>query len=155
MLVFMVLSYGTFNALLHMVPNTKCTFLSLIIGKPHYSKSKQTLGFEKELVNKKVTSILYSHVFRYSLDWFSVRYVCIITSKTMITYYGSIYIELTVGFSFSFLLIMRFGFLLFFFGLHLCKWSGGFASKHQNEANFGLIPFCHDVLFGLLASRTY
>lgn len=72
----MVLSYGTFNALLHMVPNTKYTFLSLIIGKPHYSKSKQTLGFEKELVNKKVTSILYSHVFRYSLDWFSVRYAC-------------------------------------------------------------------------------
>lgn len=76
MLVFMVLSYGTFNALLHMVPNTKYTFLSLIIGKPHYSKSKQTLGFERELVNKKVTSILYSHVFRCSLDWFSVRYAC-------------------------------------------------------------------------------
>lgn len=36
-----------------MVPNTKYTFLSLITGKPRYSKSKQTLGFERELVNKK------------------------------------------------------------------------------------------------------
>lgn len=45
----------------------------------------------------------------------SVYVMHVITSKTMITYYGSIYIELTVGFSFSFLLIMRFGFLFFFF----------------------------------------
>lgn len=43
----------------------------------------------------------------------SVYVMHIITSKTMITYYGSIYIELTVGFSFSFLLIMQFGFLFF------------------------------------------
>lgn len=116
-----------FNALLHMVPNTKYTFLSLITGKPRYSKSKQTLGFERELVNKKVSSILYSHVFRCSLDWFSVRYVCIITSKTMIKYYGSIYIELTVGFSFSFLLI------LVFWGVFLdCIYANEAMDLHQS-----------------------
>lgn len=151
----MVLSYGTFNALMHMVPNTKYTFLSLIIGKPHYSKSKQTLGFERELVNKKVTSILYSHVFRCSLDWFSVRYACnYIENYDNILWFYLHWTDcwLLVQFSSYYAVWV---FFCFFFGLHLCKWSGGFASKHQNEANFGLIPFCHDVLFGLLASRTY
>lgn len=87
-------------------------------------------------------------MFYYVLLIDSMYATYVITPKTMKKYYGFIFIELNVGFSFVF-------FLGFFFRLHLCKWSGGLASEHNNEANFDLIPFCHDELFGLLASRTY
>lgn len=138
MLVFMVLSYGTLthSCIWCRIQNTRFF---------HWSQgnSKLALGFERELVNKKV--ILYGHVFLCTLDWFNVRYLC-----NYIQNYDKI---LGFYFSLNWMLASRSVFFLVF-SFTFMQMKRRICTRASEWSEFWLNTVCHDELFGLLASRT-